>query len=247
MKHVLLLDTAHSILTEKLTEKGFTVDEKPSMQRHELIDAAHLYNGIILRSRITIDKEIIDKAVNLEFIGRIGSGMESIDTKYAAAKNIACFNSPEGNRDAVGEHSIGLLLNLLNNICRANMEVKEGLWLRESNRGIEIKDRTVAIIGYGNMGSAFAARLSGFGCKVIAYDKYKFGFSSEHVNEVSMDYIFAEADILSLHIPLTSETHYLVDSAFIAKFAKPIVLINTSRGPVVKTAHLAEALINGKI
>jgi D-3-phosphoglycerate dehydrogenase len=194
-----------------------------------------------------VDKELIDRAVNLKVIGRIGAGMDAIDTDYAEKKGIVCLNSPEGNRDAVGEHCLGLLLALFNKICIADSQVRKGLWLREDNRGLEIKGKTVGIIGYGNMGQSFAKRLSGFDCKVIAYDKYKTNYSDAFAQEVSLEEIFSQSDILSFHTPLTSETKYMFNKDFIQNFKKPFYLLNTSRGKVVNTKDLIEALNQGKI
>ena len=173
--------------------------------------------------------------------------MDAIDVDYAEEKGIACINSPEGNRDAVGEHCLGLLLALFNKICIADSQVRKGLWLREDNRGLEIKGKTVGIIGYGNMGQSFAKRLSGFDCKVIAYDKYKTNYSDAFAQEVSLEEIFSQSDILSFHTPLTSETKYMFNKDFISNFKKPFYLLNTSRGKVVNTKDLIEALNEGKI
>jgi D-3-phosphoglycerate dehydrogenase len=213
-------------------------------------DCKHIigdYFGAVIRSKITFDADMLSAATQLRFIARVGAGMESIDVEYAKSKGIVCFNSPEGNRDAVAEHALGMLLNLLNNLNRADAEVRKGIWRREANRGIEIKGKTIGIIGYGNMGGAFAQRLKGFGCNVLAYDKYKTGFSDEFVTECDMETIFAEINILSLHVPLTAETRYLVNEEYIRKFRNNIWLINTSRGPVVNTASLVEALKSGKV
>ena len=174
--------------------------------------------------------------------------METIDTDYAESLGIRCLNSPEGNRDAVGEHALGLLLSLFNNIARADAEVRKGLWQREANRGLEIKGRTIGIIGFGNMASAFAQRLQGFECRIMAYDKYKpAGFAPSYVEEVSLAHLQEHADVLSLHVPLTPETHHMVNSHFISKFSHPFYLINTSRGAVVSTPDLAEAIEQQKI
>jgi len=209
-KQILLIDTVHPVLTKKLENAGFVIIDKTKADKQEIIRIINDYQGVVLRSRITFDKNIIDKALNLEFIARVGAGMESIDTEYAKSKGIICFNSPEGNRDAVAEHCLAMLLSLSNNIIRANLEVKQGQWLREKNRGFEINDKTIAIIGYGNMGSAFAERLRGFGCNIIAYDKYKTNFGNDYVAECNMDRVFNECDILSLHVPLTEKTSFLI-------------------------------------
>jgi D-3-phosphoglycerate dehydrogenase len=202
---------------------------------------------MIIRSKFKLDKDFLDRAVNLKFIARQGAGMENIDTDYAASRGILCLNSPEGNRDALGEHATGMLLSLFNHLCRADQQVRQGIWDREGNRGLEIKGKTIAIIGYGNMGSAFAQRLKGFECSIIAYDKYKSGFGNDLVEEVGMEEVFSRADVLSLHVPLTNETSYLIDKNFINKFHKNIYLVNTARGKNVKTDDLVYALKTGKI
>ncbi|HNW97112.1 MAG TPA: NAD(P)-dependent oxidoreductase [Bacteroidales bacterium] len=247
MKKVLIIDSVHPILIKKLENAGFTCDDAIKLSRAEIEKIIHYYHGIIIRSRITIDKSFISIAKNLEFIGRVGSGMETIDVAFAEKKKIKCFNSPEGNRDAVGEHALGMLLSLMNNMNRADKQVRSGKWNREENRGEEINGKTIGIIGYGNMGSAFARRLSGFGANVIAYDKYKNDFSDKFVKEVNLSEIFKKADIVSLHVPLTDETHYMVDEKFIKKFKNNFWLINTSRGPVVKTNDMVKYLKTGKI
>lgn len=247
MHKILFIDDAHPVLQKNLEDAGFMIDTLPLISRSKILDILNDYTGVIIRSRILFDKEIFDAAKNLRFVGRIGAGMESIDINYAASKNIICFNSPEGNRDAVGEHTIMLLLALLNKLIIADAQIRRGVRERESNRGIEIKGKTVAIIGYGNMGSAFAQRLSGFDAKVIAYDKYKTGYSDSFVKEVQMPEIFEKADIISLHVPLTLETKFLINQDFLSNFKKPIWLINTARGPVVKTSDLVTALKSGII
>lgn len=244
---VLFIDTTHPILPQKLEKAGFISDHFSSTSIDELKKILPQYQGLIIRSKFKINKELIDMATSLEFIGRVGSGMENIDVGYAKSKHVACFNSPEGNRDAVAEQALGMLLSIMNNLYRANQEVKSGIWKREANRGTEIKGKTVGIIGYGNTGTAFAKRLSGFDCKILAYDKYKSGFTNAIAKECSLEDIFTHADIVSLHVPLTEETKYLVNDKFVSSLHKPIFLINTSRGPVVKTSDLVSALETGKI
>ncbi len=244
---VLFIDSTQPILKDRLEKAGFDCDYLPDLPVDAIMKIINKYEGIIIRSRIKLDKEILDRAVNLKFIGRVGAGMENIDVVYAESKGIKCYNSPEGNRDAVGEHALGMLLALFNNLCIANMEVRRGIWQREANRGLEIKGKTIGIIGYGNMGSAFAQRLKGFEAKVIAFDKYKRGFGNDYVSEVQLENIFKETDVLSLHVPLTIETKFMVNSDFLGKFKKSIYLINTARGKVLKTRDLVNALKNGKV
>jgi D-3-phosphoglycerate dehydrogenase / 2-oxoglutarate reductase len=246
-KKLLLVDSVHPIIREAFENRGweccfFTDFKRPDYER--IIGD---YDGIIIRSKITLDKDILAKAKKLTFIGRVGAGMESIDVAYAEAQGIACFNSPEGSRDAVGEHCVGLLLNLFRNISKADLQIRNGEWLREQNRGIEIKGKTVGIIGYGNMGSAFAQKISGFGAKVLAYDKYKSNYSDAFVTETDMESIFRETDILSFHVPLTEETTFLFNKAYLRNFKKDIFLINAARGKNVNTSDLVEALDSGRV
>ncbi len=243
----MFIDTAHPILKSSLEDAGHECDMGNTLSRNEILDIIHSYDGVILRSRIQLDGKFLDKATQLKFIGRVGAGMESIDVKYAENKGIVCFNSPEGNRDAVGEHAIGMLLSLFNNLSRADREVKEGKWIREGNRGVELAGKTVGIVGYGMMGSAIAKKLSGFNCTVIAYDKYKKNFSDSYVKEVSMEELFNETHVLSLHIPLNAETEFLVNDEFINRFRKNIYIINTARGKCLKTDDLVKNLRSGKV
>ncbi|MDD2386924.1 MAG: NAD(P)-dependent oxidoreductase [Bacteroidales bacterium] len=247
IKSILIVDDVHPIIPKELSAAGFNIIDATKLDKNELINTIQKASGIIIRSRITIDCEIIDAAKSLQFIARVGAGMESIDTEYCKRQNIICLNSPEGNRDAVGEHAVGMLLSLLNNLNIADKQVKSGIWQRETNRGRELGSMCVGIIGYGNMGSSFAQKLSGFGCKTISYDKYKTGYADGNTTEVSLVDIFEKSDVLSLHVPLTEETNYLVDENFISNFKKDIFLINTARGFVVKTQDLVAGLKTGKI
>ena len=244
---ILFIDSNHSLLHETLQKAGHTCDLNYQWTKDEIINNIHLYDGIVIRSKIKITKEIIDKATRLKFIARAGAGLENIDVTYAQSKDILCLHAPEGNRDAVGEHALGMLLSLFNNLCKANKEVREGKWIREGNRGIELMGKTVGIIGYGNMGSAFAERLKGFGVKVLVYDKYKSNFGTDFIIETTLNQIFEEADVISLHTPLTDETQYLVDDGFINKFKKNIYIINTARGKCLNTADLVKNIESGKI
>jgi D-3-phosphoglycerate dehydrogenase / 2-oxoglutarate reductase len=246
-KKILFIDTAHPGLQQMLEQMGFVCDYFPAFQKNDYLSVAAEYAGFVVRSKIPINKELIDAAVKLRFIARVGAGMENIDAAYALHKGIHCMNAPEGNRDAVAEHALGMLLALFNKLLRADKQVRRGIWLREENRGIELGGKTIGIIGYGNTGSALAQKLSGFNVKVLAFDKYKSGFSDDFAEEADMDRIYAQADILSLHVPLTNETNYLVDRAYLEKFSKSIFFINTSRGKVVQTNDLVVALQDGKV
>jgi len=246
--NVLFVDSTHPRLPEMLTKAGFTCNYNPDkVTPSNIKDIIKDYDGIIIRSKVRIEKDIIDTCKNLKFIGRVGAGLENIDVEYAESKGIKCFNSPEGNRDAVGEQALGMLLTLFNNIIRADFEVRNGKWIREGNRGLEIKGKTVGIIGYGNMGGAFAQRLQGFEANVIAYDKYKFDYSNEFVTEKSLEDLFEKTNILSLHVPLTEETQFMINDKFINQFKKDIYIINTARGKVLKTEDLVKNLKSGKI
>jgi D-3-phosphoglycerate dehydrogenase len=246
-RKVLFIDTAHPVLQDSLEAMGFQCDYFPEADLDEYQQIAGHYIGFVVRSKIRLDKHILPLAKKLRFIARVGAGMENIDVDLAKKLGIACLNAPEGNRDAVGEHAIGMLLALLNKIPQVDGEVRQGVWLRAENRGTEIKGKTIALIGYGNTGSVTARKLSGFEAKLIAYDKYKSGFGNDFVSEVNLQHIFEQADILSLHIPLTAETNYLINKDFLSKFKKPIYLINTSRGKNVNTADLLEAMENGRV
>jgi len=247
MTKILFIDSVHPLIREELTGLGFQCDFFPEHHRTDFLSLADQYEGIIIRSKIKLDKEFIDKATRLRFIGRVGAGMENIDVGYAESRGIRCLNSPEGNRDAVGEHALGMLLSLLNHMNRADRQIRQGTWLREGNRGTEIKGKTVGIIGYGNMGSAFAQRLKGFEARVISYDKYKLGYSDGNTTETSLEEIFEQSDIVSLHIPLNEETTWMVDDAFIGRFRKNIWLMNTSRGKIVRTTDLVKNMVAGKV
>lgn len=244
---ILFIDSNHPLLHETLEKAGYTCDLNYTWTKEEIIDNIHLYDGIVIRSKIKITKEIIDKAVKLKFIARAGAGMENIDVLYAESKGIKCLHAPEGNRDGVGEHALGMLLGLFNNLCKADKEVRERKWIREGNRGVALSGKTVGIIGFGNMGSAFAERLKGFGVKVLAYDKFKKGFGNDFVIESTLEKMFAEANVLSLHTPITEETQYMINDAFINKFQKNIYIINTARGKCLNTADLVKNLRSGKV
>ena len=243
---ILLLDKNHPLITEQLSEKGFVLEEDFSSSYEQVLEKIHLYEGVIIRSRIPLDAHFLEKAKNLKFIARVCAGMENIDIAKAQKLGIKLINSPEGNKDAVAEHVIGTLLVLMNRLFISSNEVKKGIWLREENRGEEILGKTFGIIGYGNMGKAVAKRLSGFGCKTIFYD-IKPNLSDEFATQVSLQELQENADILSLHTPLTEDTLYMIDEEFISKMKKNFYFINTARGKNLKTSALVNALKSGKI
>ena len=241
----LIIDPMHSSLFAMLQDIGWDSDYQPDITREE-VKSKHIgYQGIIVRSKTPVDRELLGPNPTVKFIGRAGAGLDNLDLPYLLEKNIQVLHASEGNRDAVAEHAIGLLLTLIRNITKADQEVKKFMWAREANRGSEIMSKTVGIIGYGNTGQAFARRLSGFGCNVLAYDKYKSNFSGAYCKEVKAETIFEEADILSLHIPLTGETRMLVDTDYFKRFKKPIILINTARGEIVSLAAVDKAFVEG--
>ena len=243
---ILQLDKNHPLITEQLSAKGFEIDDDFSSSYDDVLKKIDAYDGIIIRSRIPIDRNFIEHGKNLKFIARVGAGMENIDGEFATKSGISLISSPEGNRDAVAEHVLGMLLILMNRLFIASNEVKNGIWKREENRGDELLGKTFGIIGYGNMGKAVAKRLSGFGVKVIFHDILP-NLSDEFATQVSLDTLKNEADILSLHIPITNETHHLIDSQFISEMKKDFYFINTARGKNVKTSDLVEAIRSGKV
>lgn len=248
MQHkILIVDLVHPILIEKLEKNGHVCDYIPNIEAGKIPTLLKNYNGLIIRSKIKLDKNLLSQNKQLKFVARVGAGMESIDVEYAESIGIKCINSPEGNRNAVGEQAVGMILNLFNKICFANQQVSNGVWQREQNRGLELAGKTIGIIGYGNMGSAFAKKMQGFDVEIISYDKYKKSYSDGNTKEVEMSEIFAKTDILSIHTPLTDETNYLINNNFISKFSKNFFLINTARGKIVKTSDLVENLKSGKI
>lgn len=246
-KKILIADHLHPSFKEELEKQGFECDDMPEISKSETLRILPKYMGIAIRTKFQIDQQVIDAGANLRIIARAGAGMDNVDEEYAGSKGIYCVNAPEGNRDAVAEHMIGMLLALLNNLRNADTEVRNGIWNREANRGWELKGRTVALIGYGNNGQMMAQKLSGFGVRVIAYDKYKTGFSDSFATEVSMEEVVKQADVLSFHIPLTFETKQLVNEEYLFHFRKPIILLNASRGEIVNTNALLSAMRSGKI
>jgi D-3-phosphoglycerate dehydrogenase / 2-oxoglutarate reductase len=249
LKKVLITDSVHPILIEGLESDGFQCDYQPSISLDAVRKIIGDYEGLIVNSKILVDRMMLDKAPKLQFVGRLGSGMEIIDQEYAAEKGVAVLSAPEGNCNAVAEHALGMLLTLANKLLQGDREVRQKIWQREENRGFEIMGKTVAIIGFGHTGSAFAKKLSGMDVKILAYDKYKTNYTSDYpfIKEVAMQSIFEQADIISFHLPLTDETKHLVDRAFIKKCKNGVIFINTSRGQVIKTEDLIKGLESGNV
>lgn len=243
---ILQLDKNHPLITEQLSAKGFEIDDDFSSSYDDVLKKIDAYDGIIIRSRIPIDRNFIEHGKNLKFIARVGAGMENIDGEFATKSGISLISSPEGNRDSVAEHVLGMLLILMNRLFIASNEVKNGIWKREENRGDELLGKTFGIIGYGNMGKAVAKRLSGFGVKVIFHDILP-NLSDEFATQVSLKQLQEEADILSLHLPITPETRYIFNEKMIAGMKKNFYFINTARGENVNTKDLVKAMKSGKI
>ncbi|SMD38272.1 D-3-phosphoglycerate dehydrogenase [Reichenbachiella faecimaris] len=244
---ILIIDEMHKSISPLLKKAGFDPVYNPDISREEIINHKEQFVGFVVRSKTSIDKELLEGQKELKFIARAGAGVDQCDEDYLASRNIELLNAPEGNRDALGEHVVGMLLSLSNNLRHGDMDVRNKVWDREGNRGFEISGKTVGILGYGNMGSAVAEKLSGFGCRVIAFDKYKKKYGDLYAEQVDMDDIYEQADIFSLHIPLTDETRNLVDLKYLQKFKKPIVFINASRGEVVPLKDLLAAMNDGTV
>jgi D-3-phosphoglycerate dehydrogenase len=244
---VVFLDAVHSILSERLTKNGYVCVEASNESKSACIQEIGDAHGIVIRSRFTLDETFLKGANHLKWIARSGAGMENIDVAYCTKRGILLYNAPEGNRNAVGEHALGMLLSLLNKLHSADRDVRNGIWSREKNRGTELDGKTVGIIGYGNNGSAFAKKLRGFDVKVMAYDKYKKNFGDHFVMECTLHALQNQADIISLHVPQNEETIYMVNDVFLQTIQKPIWLLNLARGKIVETAALVRALKNGKV
>jgi len=246
-KKCLIVDEMHESIQDLLSQIGIEPVYRPDASREEILDLIGAFEGLLIRSKTTVDRELVDRAVKLEFIGRAGAGLDKIDVEYVESRDIEILNAPEGNRDALAEHAVAMLLNLLNNINRADREVRNWIWDREGNRGVELSDKTVGIIGYGHMGQAFVQRLRAFDCRVLVYDKYKKGFGTKNVEEVSLEKMFAKADVLSLHVPLTEETRGWINAEFFGQFKKNIYLLNTARGEIIPTRDLLNLLDSGQL
>lgn len=244
---ILITAKTHPYLKESFEQNDYTVLYEPDISYEELLQKISLVKGLVVTTRLKIDRAILDKATQLKWIGRLGSGMELIDTEYAATKNIICLSSPEGNRNAVAEHALAMLLSVKNNIVKSANEVKQGNWIRDDNRGSEIAGNTIGIIGFGNTGQSFAKLISVFGGTIMVYDKYKKDFGGDYVREAEMDQISKYADIISFHVPLSSETENMADKDFFESLKNKPFIINTSRGNVINTSALIEALETGKI
>lgn len=244
---ILIADEMHPSLFGMLNEPGWDVDYRPHFLRDDIIYSIPNYDGLIIRSKTRIDEDVLKHAGSLKFIARAGAGLDLIDMGAVKGRNIQLFHAGKGNRDAVGEQAIGMLLALLTNVLKADQQVRKGIWDREGNRGIELMGKTVGLIGYGNNGTATAQKLSGFGCKVIAYDKYRNRYGDQFAREVAFNNIMEDSDIISLHVPLTSETYHLINERFIENCTKPFYLINLSRGEVASMEAIVKGLKSGKI
>lgn len=247
MKKVLIIDRMHDCTLPLLEQLGLQVDYRPDIRPQEVEPLLQDAYGLILRSKMKVGMELLEKAPVLRFIARAGAGVDEIDDAYLQRRGITLLNAPEGNRDAVGEHTVGMILCLLNHLLIGDKEVRRRLWRREANRGHELGTRTVGIIGYGNMGQATARRLSGFGCRVLAYDNGRLDYGDAYAQQASLEQLQAEADIVCFHIPLNKENRHMVDEAYLAAFAKPIYLVNMARGEIMRLQVLQQALEQGKV
>jgi len=243
----LIVDVMHESLFPMLKEIGWEADYQPEISRAQIRTVLEGYEGLIVRSKTFIDRDLLGEHPRVRFIGRAGAGLDNLDLGYLSEKGIHVLHASEGNRDAVGEYTVGVLLSLMRNIPGANEQVRALRWERERNRGEEMMGKTIGIVGYGNMGQAFAKRLSGFECNVLAYDKYKRDFTDQFCKEVTMETLAEEADILSLHLPLTKETKGLVNKEYLMRFRKKIILVNTARGEIVSLSDLVQALEQGRV
>ena len=244
---VIIVDDVHPILINGLKEANCRVDYLPNANENEICSVIQHYDGIVVRSKLKLDEKILSKAIKLKWIARAGSGMDNVDVEYALKNNIHCVNAAEANTDAVGEHTVGMLLSLMHKLAQANVQVRNGIWDREGNRGIEISNKTIGIIGFGHTGKSVARKLSGFGCKLLVYDKYLEDYGNEYAEQSEMIQIFEECDIITFHVPLTNETKWMVDDIYLNRFKKSIYLLNLSRGKVIRTKDLVACMESGKV
>ncbi|QIH36312.1 NAD(P)-dependent oxidoreductase [Sphingobacterium sp. DR205] len=245
--NILIVDDIHEIMLEKFEQAGIPYDYQPDIDRQEAEKIIANYSGMVIRSKFQVDKAFFDLAPNLRFIARAGAGMDNIDDEIATQRQITLIPANEGNRDAVGEHMIGMLLSLMNNLNRSDQQVRAGQWLREANRGYELKGRTVGLVGYGHNGMAMAKKLSGFEVNVLAYDKYRTEYTDQYAEEATMEDIYSQADVISFHIPLTAETKGMIDSVYLSKFKKPIFFLLGARGGIVQVPAVLAGLDSGNI
>lgn len=246
-KRILIVDDMHECIFPVLKEAGFETVYAPDIDRSGILKIIHEFEGLIIRSKTSVDKEMIDLATNLKFVARAGAGMDKLDQEYLISKGINILNAPEGNRDALGEHAVGMLLSLLHRIPSGHREITDGIWDREKNRGIELRGKVVGVYGVGQMGLSFASKLQGFGCELIGYDKYKEDFNNDFIKEVTLDEIIERTEILSIHIPLNDETKGLFNEAYLRKFKNLKVLMNTARGEILELKSLINLLSDGTI
>lgn len=247
MKQAIITGNAHQFLMQHLQQSGYTVTYDPEISYDTLSASIRDATGLVLTTRIKVDEALLDKAHSLKWIGRLGSGMELVDLDYATQKGIVCVSSPEGNRNAVAEHTLGVLLNLMNHISSSHEEVRHGLWKRDENRGTELNGKTVGIIGFGNTGSSFARLLQPFGVVVLGYDKYNFGFANDYIKEASFEQVCRYADVISFNVPLTAETFHMANESFFNSLERKPYILNSSRGKVVDLSQLKAAIKAGKV
>lgn len=245
--NILIVDDIHEVMLEKFDQAGIAYNYQPDISREEAEKIISLYSGLVIRSKFQVDQAFFELAPNLRFIARAGAGMDNIDDAIALQRKVMLISANEGNRDAVGEHMIGMLLSLMNNLNRSDQQVRAGQWLREANRGYELKGRTVGLVGYGHNGMAMAKKLSGFDVKVLAYDKYRTDYTDQYATEANMEKIYQEADVISFHIPLTDETRGMINRDYLSKFEKPIFFLLGARGGVVEVPAVLQALEEGTI
>jgi D-3-phosphoglycerate dehydrogenase len=244
---VIIVDDVHPILINGLKEDNFIVDYWPNASENEILSVIQNYEGIVVRSKLQLDEQVLFKASKLKWIARAGSGMDNVDVEFANKNNVICLNAAEANADAVGEHTVGMLLSLMHKLNHADAEVRASIWDREGNRGIEISNKTIGIVGFGHTGKSVARKLSGFGCKILVYDKYLENYGNEYAEQTEMDQIFEDCDIITFHVPLTKETKWMVDDVYLNRFKKSIYLLNLSRGKVIRTKDLVACMESGKV